>query len=107
MERTMIRMLCTVLLITGCATYETVRDADGEVYKCYAIDDSTKELCFFEDSEDELRDSLIANGWYATRCELTGRWFPWITNLIGKGCRYSCTATTPGCNAKQGCYCPM
>lgn len=98
----MLRMLCTVLLIAGCATYETVRDADGEVYECQLRDGTIAELCFYEDSGDELADRVGA-----ISCELTDRWYPWITNHLGRGCRYSCTATGPGCNAKQGCVCPM
>lgn len=97
----MIRMLATVLLLTGCATYETVRDADGEVYECELRDGTTSELCFYEDSADELTAMLDARS-----CQLTDRWWPVITNALGRGCRYVCPGLK-GCNAKQGCFCPM
>ena len=94
------RMLCTVLLITACSTYETIRDADGRVYSCKLRDGTTTELCYFDDAGDELRDALDA-----VDCGGTGRWYPWLTNALGKGCVYSCEPHS-GCNAKQGCYCP-
>ena len=85
--------------LTGCATYERVRDADGEVYQCDRAGE-TVELCYYADSAAELADLT-----HSRSCGLTDRWWPVLTNAIGRGCRYSCTATGPGCNAKQGCAC--
>jgi hypothetical protein len=84
----------------ACGTYERVRDADGEVYECNLHGD-TAEYCYFADSAAELADLTGS-----TACRLTDRWFPLITNAIGRGCRYVCPGQT-GCNAHLGCWCPQ
>lgn len=89
-----------LLLLASCASYETLSNADGEVYECEAPGGDV-ELCYYADSAAELADLTGS-----TSCGLTDRWWPVLTNAISRGCRYSCTATTPGCNATSGCYCP-
>lgn len=95
------RAVLLVAALVGCDLYDRVADADGEVYECQQADGATVELCYFADSSAELADRLGASS-----CGLTDRWWPVLTNAIGRGCRYQCPPPGPGCNATGGCYCP-
>lgn len=86
-----------LLTLLGCDYRDRVADADGTVYDCGGL-----ELCYFADSADELSELT------GRSCSETGigdRWWPGLTNLVGRGCRYACPSPGPGCNARQGCFC--
>ena len=93
--------IALALLVGGCELAGRVADADGQVYQCALADGTTVEKCYYADSADELADRLEAKS-----CQLTDRWWPAITNALGRGCRYACPPPGPGCNATGGCYCP-
>lgn len=97
----MMILRAALLLLAGCATYETLANADGEVYECEAPSGDVVELCFFEDSAAELADLTGS-----ISCGLSDRLWPVITNAFSRGCRYECPAPASGCNATSGCFCP-
>lgn len=91
------------LVLAGCTEFDIVVEAaseQGTVYECQ-LPDKQVELCFYDDAADEL-------AWHigAASCGTTSRWWPELTNTLGLGCNYHCPHYGPGCNAKQGCYCP-
>lgn len=92
-----------LLLLSACTQFDVLVEAasdEGTVYLCRAGEQS-KELCFFDDSADELADRL-GEGW---SCGPPSRRWPALANALGMGCTYSCPAPGVGCNAKRGCYC--
>lgn len=94
----MVRVLLVALvLLVGCDLVDRVVDAGGVVYDCGDL-----ELCYFADSAAELGD-LTGRG--CSEATVGDRWWPGLTNLLGRGCRYVCPGQI-GCNAKQGCFCP-
>ena len=93
----MLRVFALVGLL-GCGVSDFFEDGVGTVYTC---GDGKEEWCS-RLSADDVSDLR------GLECHATGfddRWWPALTNLIGHGCDFSCTAHT-GCNAHQGCLCP-
>jgi hypothetical protein len=101
--KVLIGALIGLILFTGsCTQLDTAWEAatnEGTVYNC----GGEVEYCYYDDAEEELSD---LSGLSCHEVEYDERTWPWITNHLGIGCRYSCTATTPGCNAHGGCFCP-
>jgi hypothetical protein len=91
-----------VILLCGCESWTIAVDTiehTGAVYECEGEAD-TLELCYFEDSADELGELT------GRSCSGTDRFWPWLTNALGVGCYYECPPKHRGCNATSGCYCP-
>lgn len=100
--------LVIVLALSACTEFDVFVEAagdEGTVYEC-ASESSTVELCYLDDSEAELANWLVATKGGAWSCGTTDRWWPRITNALHSGCNYHCPHPGPGCNSKNGCFCP-
>ena len=98
------RIAALLVLLASCTYFDVLIDAasdEGTVYECTLEDGRTVEFCYLDDSADELSD--LTGG----TCGGTDRTWPQITNALGLGCTYACPHPGPGCNAKQGCFCPQ
>lgn len=91
-----------LLLVASCTQADIAIRAitdEGTVYDCKTHGGVTIEICYRDDSADELGALLNAT------CGEPARTWPWFTDLVGAGCTYVCPSRK-GCNAKYGCYCP-
>lgn len=91
--------VAALLLLAACSYVDAVADSDGQVYDCGA----GVEFCYYADSSAELSDLT------GRSCSQSSVWdgdrlWPSLTNLVHRGCIYSCEPHT-GCNAHNGCAC--
>lgn len=90
-----------LVFLMGCTSLDTAIYAathEGTVYNC----GGEVEYCYYDDASEEISD---LTGLSCHEVQHDERLWPWLTNHLNLGCRYSCTATTPGCNAHNGCWC--
>src|SRR5687768_4026804 len=88
-------VISSTLLSGSCTQLDTAWEAatnEGTVYSC----GNDIEYCYYDDASEEVSDITGLN---CHEIQYDERVWPWFTNLVNLGCRYSCTATSPGCNA--------
>lgn len=94
----------TIFLLGSCEQFDVLITAtthEGTVYECAAPNGTTVEVCYLDDSADELGRLL------GRTCDDPSRRWPWFVNKLNLGCAYDCPPPHIGCNAKNGCYCPQ
>ena len=93
-----------IVLVGACDQVDVFFSAvtdDGTVYECAAPNGTTVEVCYLDDSADELGELL------GRTCGEPSRRWPWFANKFNLGCTYQCPPPHLGCNALNGCYCPQ
>lgn len=103
MRTSVLLLLLAVGLSASCDSMDifvAATTGEGTVYECSATDGSTVEVCYLDDSADELGKLL------GRACGEPSRKWPWFTNKLNVGCAYKCPPIHNGCNAENGCYCP-
>lgn len=97
------RLAALLVALASCTQLDIFIDAatdEGTVYDCRRPNGTVLELCYLDDSEDELGAMVGAT------CETGERNWVAFTNALSLGCNYHCPHYGPGCNAHAGCWCP-